>query len=120
MGVWSLLCGLSQRAGVSAGPGRCLGLVPLLGRKSRTATIVGWAPQMRESDRPTDTLLHCTAPYPRNRAQDHSERQRHFYSTVHVILEGSLVSSRSTDFLDPTVGSCHLPSLPLTTQAAPV
>lgn len=38
-------------------------LVPLLRRKSRTATIVDWAPQMRESDRPTDTpALHRTAP----------------------------------------------------------
>ena len=106
------MCVVTQVRAQTTGRGlwQVQGLVPLLRRKSRTATIVDWAPQMRESDR-----LHCTAPHPGTGPKTNLKRIDSLHSCY--IRRGPLPAAPPTS-LDPTVGSCHLPSLPLSTRAA--
>lgn len=124
VGVWSLWCGHSQRAGISrcAGtPGRSWVLVPLLRRRSRTAIIVDWAPQMRESDRPTDRhSCNCTAPHRTQPSPGTGPRTnlKGIGSLHSCYIRRRTSLSRSTDPPVPTVGSCPRPSLPLTIRAA--
>lgn len=112
MCVWSLVVQAQPTGQGLWRSWQFLVLVPLLRRKSRTAIIVDWAPQMRESDRPTDNS--CTAPG--TRAQDQSERDRQFL--IHVILEGNTSQplhrpSRPDRWkLPSTIPSSEAPELP--------
>lgn len=103
--MWSLLyCGAGSAngarvSGSPGGPGSSWVLVPLLRRKSRTAVIVDWAQQMRESDRPTDTpALHCTAPHP---GTGHRVNLKGIDSLHSCYIRRGTSLSRSTDSLAP-------------------
>lgn len=89
---------------------------PSLRRKSRTAIIVDWAQQMRESDRPTDTpALHRTAPHP---GTGHRANLKGLDILHSCYIRRGTSLSRSADSLVPIVGSFHHPSLPLSIRAA--
>lgn len=106
---WGLCC---------SGPSWCLGLVPLLRRKSRCPALQQlWTVHANLIGRQTHSS--CIAPHltPRNRALDQSERDRQFFF-IRVILEGGFLSAPPPPFPTRLLDCWKLP-LPIPSSDHP-